>query len=75
MAEVGFGCTVPTSGSGADPVALRDLAQTAEELGYDALWVRSRGGAQGASAAVIHEEIELGFVRNPRNRSPDVNRG
>ncbi|MGH2351124.1 MAG: TIGR03619 family F420-dependent LLM class oxidoreductase, partial [Chloroflexota bacterium] len=39
MAEATFGCTLPTSGRGADPVALRDAAQAAEALGYDAVWV------------------------------------
>lgn len=39
MADATFGCTVPTSGRGADPVALRDVAQAAEALGYDAVWV------------------------------------
>lgn len=39
MAELTFGCTLPTSGAAADPSALRDLAQAAEALGYDAIWV------------------------------------
>lgn len=39
MADATFGCTVPTSGRAADPVALRDVAQAAEALGYDAVWV------------------------------------
>jgi probable F420-dependent oxidoreductase len=34
-----FGCTLPTSGRAADPLALRDLAQAAEGLGFDAVWV------------------------------------
>ena len=34
-----FGCTLPTSGGAADPAALRDVAQAAEALGYDAVWV------------------------------------
>lgn len=39
MADVSFGCTLPTSGGAADPAALRDVAQAAEALGYDAVWV------------------------------------
>ncbi|HEX2037552.1 MAG TPA: LLM class F420-dependent oxidoreductase, partial [Chloroflexota bacterium] len=39
MVELTFGCTVPTSGGAADPLALRDVAQAAEALGYDSLWV------------------------------------
>jgi probable F420-dependent oxidoreductase len=60
MAEVGFGCTVPTSGSGADPVALRDLAQTAEELGYDALWVSDH--------VVVPARIESTYPYSPDGR-------
>jgi probable F420-dependent oxidoreductase len=39
VVELTFGCTVPTSGGAADPLALRDVAQAAEALGYDSLWV------------------------------------
>jgi probable F420-dependent oxidoreductase len=33
------GCTLPTSGPAADPLALADLAQAAEALGFDSVWV------------------------------------
>jgi probable F420-dependent oxidoreductase len=33
------GCTLPTSGAAADPTALGGLAQTAEELGFDSIWI------------------------------------
>jgi probable F420-dependent oxidoreductase len=39
MASATFGCTVPTSGNAVDPTALRDVAQAAEALGFDAVWV------------------------------------
>jgi probable F420-dependent oxidoreductase len=39
MSSVTFGCTVPTSGAEVDPAALRDVAQAAEGLGFDSLWV------------------------------------
>jgi probable F420-dependent oxidoreductase len=34
-----IGCTLPTSGANADAGALRALAQAAEALGYDSIWV------------------------------------
>jgi probable F420-dependent oxidoreductase len=34
-----IGCTLPTSGAAADPSALAALAQTAEQLGFDSIWV------------------------------------
>ncbi len=33
------GCTLPTSGAAADPAAIGALAQTAEELGFDSIWI------------------------------------
>lgn len=33
------GCTLPSSGAAADPTALGGLAQTAEELGFDSIWI------------------------------------
>jgi probable F420-dependent oxidoreductase len=34
-----IGCTLPTSGAAADPTAIGALAQTAEQLGFDAVWI------------------------------------
>jgi probable F420-dependent oxidoreductase len=34
-----IGCTLPTSGQAADPGALGALAQAAEELGFDSIWI------------------------------------
>ncbi len=36
---VTFGCSLPTRGPMAGPEALRSLAQRAEDLGYDSVWV------------------------------------
>ncbi len=33
------GCTLPTSGAAADPAAIGALAQTAEQLGFDSVWI------------------------------------
>ena len=35
-------CTLPTSGATADPAALGALAGTAEELGFDSVWISDR---------------------------------
>src|ERR687884_1249302 len=37
--SLAVGCTLPTSGPAADPSALGALAQAAEELGFDSIWV------------------------------------
>jgi probable F420-dependent oxidoreductase len=34
-----FGLSIPHTGPGASPEAVRDISQAAEELGYDSLWV------------------------------------
>jgi probable F420-dependent oxidoreductase len=36
---IAIGCTLPASGPNADPGGLRMLAQTAEDLGFDSVWV------------------------------------
>jgi probable F420-dependent oxidoreductase len=36
---VTFGCTLPSRGGLASPAALRSLAQRAEDLGFDSVWV------------------------------------
>jgi probable F420-dependent oxidoreductase len=57
MTDVSFGCTLPTSGAAADPIALRDLAQTAEALGFDAVWVSDH--------VVIPAEIKSPYPYSP----------
>src|ERR1043165_2975730 len=34
-----IGCTLPSSGAAADPTAIGALAQTAEQLGFDSIWI------------------------------------
>jgi probable F420-dependent oxidoreductase len=34
-----IGCTLPTSGAAADPSALAGLAQVAEQVGFDSVWI------------------------------------
>ena len=34
-----FGCTLPSRGSLASPEILRSLAQRAEDLSFDSIWV------------------------------------
>jgi probable F420-dependent oxidoreductase len=48
-----IGCTLPSSGAAADPAALGALAQTAEELGYDAVWISDH--------VVVPEEIRSSY--------------
>ncbi len=55
-----FGCTVPTSGTAADPAALRGLAQTAEGLGFGSLWVSDH--------VVIPARIESPYPYSPDGR-------
>jgi probable F420-dependent oxidoreductase len=48
-----IGCTLPISGTQLDPGALGDLAQTAEDLGYDSVWV--------ADHVVVPERIDSAY--------------
>ncbi|HEY3109249.1 MAG TPA: hypothetical protein VGL23_10885 [Chloroflexota bacterium] len=52
-----FGCTPPTSGSAADAAALRGLAQAAEGLGFESLWVSDH--------VVIPARIESAYPGGP----------
>jgi alkanesulfonate monooxygenase SsuD/methylene tetrahydromethanopterin reductase-like flavin-dependent oxidoreductase (luciferase family) len=36
---VSFGCQIPSRGSYVDPEALRNVAQRAEHLGFDSVWL------------------------------------
>lgn len=51
------GCTLPTSGDYAEPAALRALAQAAEELGFDSIWVSDH--------VVIPARIESPYPYSP----------
>jgi probable F420-dependent oxidoreductase len=57
MADLAIGCTLPTSGRGADPAALRDGAQAAEALGFDSVWVSDH--------VVIPARIESTYPYSP----------
>jgi probable F420-dependent oxidoreductase len=57
-----IGCTLPTSGPAADPGALGALAQTAEELGFDSVWVSDH--------VVVPERIDSSYPYSADGRFP-----
>ena len=57
-----FACTLPTSGGFADPGALGALAQTAEGLGFDSVWVSDH--------VVVPERIASSYPYSPDGRFP-----
>jgi probable F420-dependent oxidoreductase len=57
-----IGCTLPASSVASDPGALAGLAQAAEDLGYDSLWL--------ADHLVIPERIESSYPYSPDGRFP-----
>ncbi len=56
------GCTLPTSGQAADPSALGALAQAAEELGFDSIWLSDH--------VVVPERISSSYPYSPDGRFP-----
>src|SRR5256885_3220308 len=63
MAEpLKIGCTLPTSGQAADPSALGALAQAAEELGFDSIWLSDH--------VVVPERIDSSYPYSPDGRFP-----
>jgi probable F420-dependent oxidoreductase len=56
------GCTLPTSGPAADPSALGALAQAAEELGFDSVWLSDH--------VVVPERISSSYPYSPEGRFP-----
>src|SRR5207248_7826558 len=52
-AALAIGCTLPISGTQLDPGALGGLAQAAEDLGYDSVWV--------ADHVVVPERIDSAY--------------
>ena len=60
--RVAIGCTLPTSGGTSDPGALVGLAQTAEDLGFDSVWL--------ADHVVIPEHIASAYPYSPDGRFP-----
>ena len=57
-----IGCTLPTSGAAADPSALGALAQTAEALGFDSIWVSDH--------VVVPERIGSSYPYSADGRFP-----
>jgi alkanesulfonate monooxygenase SsuD/methylene tetrahydromethanopterin reductase-like flavin-dependent oxidoreductase (luciferase family) len=57
-----IGCTLPTSGAAADTGALRGLAQTAEAVGFDSIWL--------ADHVVVPERIASSYPYSPDGRFP-----
>ena len=57
-----IGCTLPASGVASDPAALAGLAQAAEDLGYDSVWLPDH--------VVIPERISSAYPYSPDGRFP-----
>jgi probable F420-dependent oxidoreductase len=57
-----IGCTLPTSGAAADPAAIGALAQVAEDLGFDSVWISDH--------VVIPERISSSYPYSPDGRFP-----
>lgn len=60
--HIAVGCTLPTSGAAADPGALGALSQSAEELGFDSVWVSDH--------VVVPERISSSYPYSPDGRFP-----
>jgi probable F420-dependent oxidoreductase len=59
---VTIGCTLPTSGAAADMSALRGLARTAEELGFNSIWLSDH--------VVVPERIGSSYPYSPDGQFP-----
>ncbi len=57
-----IGCTLPSSGAAADPTALGALAQTAEQLGFDSVWISDH--------VVVPEQIASSYPYSVDGRFP-----
>jgi probable F420-dependent oxidoreductase len=57
-----IGCTLPASSVASEPAALADLAQAAEDLGYESLWLSDH--------IVIPERIASAYPYSPDGRFP-----
>ena len=58
--QVTFGCTIPASGTLADVATIHELAVTAEQLGFDSIWVSDH--------IVIPDRIESAYPYSPDGR-------
>jgi probable F420-dependent oxidoreductase len=59
-----IGCTLPTSGAAADPATVGNLAQTAEELGFDSVWISDH--------VVVPEHISSAYPYSPDGQFPTL---
>ena len=59
-----IGCTLPTSGVAADTSTLRGLAQTAEDVGFDSIWLSDH--------VVVPERIASSYPYSPDGRFPTM---
>jgi probable F420-dependent oxidoreductase len=57
-----IGCTLPSSGAAADPAALGALAQTAEQLSFDSVWISDH--------VVVPEQITSSYPYSVDGRFP-----
>jgi alkanesulfonate monooxygenase SsuD/methylene tetrahydromethanopterin reductase-like flavin-dependent oxidoreductase (luciferase family) len=62
--SLSIGCTLPTSGAAADPAAIGALAQTAEDLGFDSVWISDH--------VVVPEHISSAYPYSPDGRFPTL---
>jgi probable F420-dependent oxidoreductase len=60
--SLAIGCTLPTSGPAADPSALGALAQAAEQLGFDSIWLSDH--------LVVPERISSSYPYSDDGRAP-----
>jgi probable F420-dependent oxidoreductase len=60
--QLPIGVTLPTSGAMADPAAIGSLAQAAEGLGYDSVWISDH--------VVVPEHISSEYPYSPDGRFP-----
>jgi probable F420-dependent oxidoreductase len=60
--SLSIGCSLPTSGPAADPSAFGALAQAAEALGFDSIWLSDH--------VVVPERIDSSYPYSPDGRFP-----
>ncbi len=62
--QLAIGCTLPAQSVASEPAALASLAQAAEDLGYDSLWLSDH--------VVIPERITSSYPYSPDGRFPTL---
>lgn len=61
------GCTLPTSGAAADPAAVGALAQTAEQLGFDSIWISDHVVVPERITSAYPYTVDGAFPSSPSN--------